>query len=86
MNGQQILQALNQKELNFSILAQACGTSVSHIRNVAYRVVTSNPVASKIALALELPFDEVFPDYAAKRAAKAAHAKRVERLTKIVNA
>ena len=79
MNGQQISQALNQKELNFSLVAQACGT------NVAYRLVTSAPVANKIARALGRPFDEVFPDYATKRNAKAARAKRVKQLAKIVN-
>ena len=71
MNGQQISQALNQKELNFSLVAQAC--------------VTSAPVANKIARALGRPFDEVFPDYATKRNAKAARAKRVKQLAKIVN-
>ena len=86
MNGQEISVALNQKELNFSILAQACGTSLSHIRNVAYRTTVSRPIATKIALALGLPFDEVFPDYAAKQAAKAAQAKRISQLAKIVNA
>ena len=85
MNGQQISQALNQKELNFSLVAQACGTSASHIRNVAYRLGTSAPVANKIARALGRPFDEVFPDYATKRNAKAARAKRVKQLAKIVN-
>lgn len=86
MDGNQISEKLNQKRLNFSILATACGTSLGHVYNVAYRNVTSRPIATKIAKALGEPFEAVFPDYAAKDAAKRERAKQVRELAKIVNA
>lgn len=85
MDGNQISERLNQKQLNFSILATACGTSLSHVYNVAYRNVISKPIASKISKALGEPFDAVFPDYAAKEAVKKKRAQRVKQLAKIVN-
>ena len=86
MDGNQIAEKLNQKRLNFPILAAACGASVGHVYNVAYRNVTSRPIATKIAKALGEPFEAVFPDYAAKDAAKHERAKWVRELAKIVNA
>lgn len=85
MNGKEISMSLNEKQLNFSMLATACDTSLSHIYNVAYRTTISRPIAEKIALAIGKPFAEVFPDYVAKMRAKQQQVKRIENLAKIVN-
>lgn len=85
MNGKQITKELNQKQLNYSMLSQAIGTSVSHVYNVAYRNTVSKPVAIKIAKAIEKPFEHVFPDYYEKAEQKKTRGAKVEALANLVN-
>lgn len=85
MNAKQILINLNQKELNFSVIAEVCNTSTSHVSNVAHRKTTSRKIAEAISIAIEIPLEEVFPEYKLKRLANLERAQRIKALSKAVN-
>lgn len=67
MNASEILISLKAKNINYTVIAEAIGVSSGHVRNVAARIFTSREVAEAIAVALEKPFLDVFPEYAEKQ-------------------
>jgi len=57
-----ILKNLNEKNLNFSIVAEALDVAPGHVSAVAGRKATSKRVADALAKAIDKPLDEVFDD------------------------
>lgn len=62
MDSRNILEALQAKGINFSIVAEAIGVSTNMVSSVASRKATSRRVAKAISKAIDLPIEQVFPD------------------------
>ncbi|MCU7878331.1 MAG: helix-turn-helix domain-containing protein [Candidatus Thiodiazotropha sp. (ex Lucinoma borealis)] len=62
MNGDQILHFLRAFGLTFTDIAQALGVTPQHVGQVAHRKGDSTRIAKALAIALNKPVEEVFPD------------------------
>lgn len=62
MDTKQIKAALEEKDCNFSILAEAIGKTYSAVYGVCQRKIDSAAIATLIAKAIETPVEDVFPD------------------------
>ncbi|MBL3601605.1 MAG: DNA-binding protein [gamma proteobacterium endosymbiont of Lamellibrachia anaximandri] len=62
MNGDQILQELNQLDLSYADIAKAMNISRVTVSLVANRKGHSRRIARALAIALDKPVEEVFPD------------------------
>lgn len=62
MNSRDILESLQTRGLNFTIVAEAIGVSTNMVSSVAARKATSRRVARAIAKAISKPVERVFPD------------------------
>lgn len=83
MEHQAIKEALQQKGVSFTAIAQVINKTPQAVTSVAARRTESQLIAMAIATALELPVGEVFPDiprYAKKRETNDSRKKRAEKL------
>ena len=81
MQGAEISRTLKEKGLNFALMAEACNVTTAHVYNVAYRNTTSFTIAKKIAYAIDLPFQQVFPEYANKEEKTKRKAQKISSLS-----
>ncbi|AAP95436.1 DNA-binding protein [[Haemophilus] ducreyi] len=80
MNQQEIYQALKNKNLNASIIAEALGVSSQAVSNAIKQGKSSERIAKAIAIAIEQPLEKVFPHYAHKHQQRVFRKKQVREL------
>lgn len=86
MNAEKIYQALNDKGLNASIIAEAINVLPQSVAVVIRTGKGSKRIANAVATVLDLPLEKVFPFYAEKEKIKADRQHKAQVLkNKIAN-
>ena len=80
MNPKEIYQALKDKNLNASMIAEALGVSSQAVSNAIKQGKSSQRIAKAIALAIDEPLETVFPHYAQKQQNQIFRHKKVNQL------
>ena len=89
MNSEQIKTALREKNCTLAIIADSLGVAANAVSQVIHRHSRSFNIANGIAIILEKPINEVFPDvpeYAEPNLSRTRNkAKRSARVTEVKN-
>lgn len=86
MNAEKIYQALNERGLNASIIAEAINVLPQSVAVVIRTGKGSKRIASVVATALDLSLEDVFPFYAEKEEKRAKRKQKANVLKeKILN-
>ncbi|WP_257812240.1 HTH domain-containing protein [Aggregatibacter actinomycetemcomitans] len=80
MNQKEIYQALKNKNLNASMIAEALGVSYQAVSNAIKQGKSSERITKAIALAIDQPLEIVFPHYVQKKQKQIFRKKKVNEL------